>query len=75
MTIEEIKTAQKEHKISDKLLCEISGVSVPTWWRYRQGISEPSFVKLQKLDSAIDRILFHRGVLSTRQKHVLEHKK
>ena len=67
MTIEEIKQSQKEHKISDKLLCEISGVSVPTWWRYSNGKTNITVNKLNDVIGALNYII--------EQKHVLEHEK
>ena len=70
MTIEEIKTSQKKHKISDSLLCETAYVALSTWLRYSKynnGKSEPSYVKMQRIEIALNHLI--------EQKHALQHKK
>ena len=57
MTIEEIKQSQIDNKISDKELCAMANVSVTTFWRYKNGITEISVSKLNRLEMALSDIL------------------
>lgn len=61
MTIEEIKQSQIDNKISDKKLCAMANVSVTTFWRYKNGITEISVSKLKRLETAISDILKERA--------------
>jgi len=64
MTIDKIKQLQKSAKISDVKLCAEAGISISTWWRYKNGkIKSPSYNHILGLLKAIKTI--------KEQKHVV----